>query len=182
MASERWRTVRKWARRRRRALLTGGVVVLAAVAAYLIHDTATEPVVGEQSDASDPFIAPSATPILPPSGTDLRSLDPANAALLPTGGQSAGCPASNFTMTYSSDVPIAIGGYLTSAGGPDYTYGPTESTGSVAVQQCPTNPSVLIIVQAGPDATTLTCTAAVNGRTVETKTVSEPYGVVYCFA
>ncbi len=181
MAADRWRKVRRWARRRRKALLIGGVaLVLVAIAAYLIYDAATEPVVGDaDGSASDPFAAPSGTPSLPPPGTtDPGALDP-DAFGLPTGGLSVGCDNTEFTMSFTSDAPIAIAGYLTSAGETDYF--PVASTGSVSVQQCPTDPSVLILAQAGPTATTLTCTTTKTGRVAETQTAKGPYGVVACY-
>lgn len=179
MAADRWRRVRRWARRRRKALLIGGVaLLLVAIAAYLIYDAATEDVVGEDSSAADPFAAPSGTPSLPPPGTDLGSLDPATFGL-PTGGFSVGCDVTTFTMSFTSDAPIAIAGYLTSAGESDYF--PNESTGSVSVQQCPTDPSVLIIVQGGPTATRLTCTATKSGRVTETQSAGGPNSLVACY-
>lgn len=180
MAADRWRRVRRWARRRRKALLIGGVaLVLAAIAAYLIYDAATEEVVGGDASGADPFPVPSGTPSLPPPGTtDPGALDP-EAFGLPTGGLSVGCDTTTFTMSFTSDAPIAIAGYLTSAGETDYY--PVDSRGSVSVQQCPTDPSVLILAQAGPTATTLTCTTTRTGRPVETQTAKGPYGVVACY-
>ena len=179
MAADRWRRVRRWARRRRKALLIGGVaLVLVAIAAYLIHDAATEEVVGDEGSASDPFPAPSGTPSLPPPGTDLSALDP-NSFGLPSGGFSVGCNNETFTMSFSSDSPIAVAGYLTSGGEMDYY--PNESTGSVSVVQCSTNPSVLVIAQAGPRASTITCTTTRSGRVVETRTAPGANGIVYCY-
>lgn len=181
MAADRWRRVRRWARRRRKALLIGGVaLLLAAIAAYLIYDAATEPVIGGGSgSAENPFAVPSGTPTLPPPGpAGLGSLDPADFGL-PTGGFSAGCNNETFTMGFTSDAPIAIAGYLTSGGEMDYY--PTESTGSVSVVQCSTNPSVLVLAQAGPRASTITCTTTRSGRVVETRTAPGANGVVYCY-
>ncbi|MDF1704056.1 MAG: hypothetical protein P1U38_04725 [Aeromicrobium sp.] len=181
MASDRWQRIRRWARRRRTALLVGGAALaLVAIAAYLIYDIATEPVVGGDSTASDPFTVPSGTPTLPPPGTNgTTGLDPA-AFGLPTGGLSVGCDVTSFTMSFTSDAPIAIAGYLSSGGESDYF--PNDATGSVTLQQCPTDPSVLIIAQAGPTASRITCTTTRSGRVVETQTASGSYGIVACYA
>lgn len=180
MGADRWHRVRRWARRRRKALLIGGAAVLAiALAAWLVYDAVTEPVVGQDDGTgSTPFATPSGTPTLPPPGTDLGSLDPASFGL-PTGGFSAGCDNETFTMGFTSDAPIAIAGYLTSGGEMDYY--PNESTGSVSVVQCSTNPSVLVIAQAGPRASTITCTTTRSGRVVETRTAPGANGIVYCY-
>ncbi len=182
MASDRWRRFRRWARRRRTPLVIGGIaLVLAILAAFLIYQAATDDVVGSpDGDGGNPFAAPSSTPGAPTLGPeDLLNGDPASFGL-PSGGFSAGCDIGQFTLSYTSDAPISIGGYLTSAG--DMDYFPVASSGSVSTEQCPTNPSALILIQAGPAASTITCTATLNGRAVETRTAPGSYGIVYCYA
>jgi len=180
MASDRWRRITRWARRRRTPLIVGGVAALAlALAVFFIYRAATDPVVGEvDGDASAPFAAPTTTPSIPPGADNLATLGGNNFGL-PTGGLSNGCNNVPFTMSYTSDAPISIGGYLTSAG--EQEYFPAESSGSASVEQCSTNPSVLIIIQAGPNASTVSCTTTMEGRTQESRTATGPYGLVYCY-
>ncbi|GAA1726898.1 hypothetical protein [Aeromicrobium alkaliterrae] len=181
MAPESVRRLRKWARRRRTPLVIGAVaLVLALIAAFLIYRAATEPIVGgDGSDDSNPFAIPSTSSSVPPGATgDITDIGGGNFGL-PTGGLSVGCDTVTFTMSFTSNAPITIAGYLTSAGKQDYF--PVDSSGTVSVQQCATDPSVLILAQAGAQSTTISCTTTKSGRVAETKSAAGPYGIVACY-
>jgi hypothetical protein len=86
-------------------------------------------------------------------------------------------------MSARSTAPIPSVGYLVPTS-PDHSYGRTDSPGtrwSVATTVTGGPDYAVIFIQAGPTGTPITCSITVDGKVLDSKSTSGPYGRQVCY-
>ena len=97
-------------------------------------------------------------------------------------GASLSTTTRRLTMSATSDEPIFVLGYQAPTSN-DAAYGRVESPGrswsrSTTVYGPPDYAQIFL--QAGPRATTITCTVTVDGRVTDRRTATGPYAQLFC--
>lgn len=100
------------------------------------------------------------------------------------GGQGASLSTTTHrvTMSATSDAPIFVLGYLVPTSN-DAAYGRVDEPGrswSRSTTAYGPPDYAQIFLQAGPQATTISCTVTVDGRVTERRTATGPYAQLFC--